>query len=184
MKVNLEKFKAKREAGRAHALALKTTERNARMAVLLTRRPAGARRGVVALAVDLVVRAAPKSPRLQNRALLDLARGKPCLLASPICNRDSMTTVACHGAGVARGKGLGYKVSDFWTVWGCSACNHYTDAYTHATAEQKADVFTRGYALQILAWRQIATEKPTSRDGKAARWALDRWEESQRNSHV
>jgi len=151
---------------------------------LLTRRLDEARRGVISRAVDQVVRAAPKSPRLQNRALLDLARGKPCLLASPICNRDSMTTVACHGAGVARGKGLGYKVSDFWTVWGCSSCNHYTDAYKHATAEQKADVFTRGYALQILAWRQIATEKPTSRDAKAARWALERWEEHQRNSHV
>lgn len=184
MRVNFEKLKAKREAGRARAKLAKADAREARLTVLMSRRHDGARRGVIACAVDQVVRAAPKSPRLQNRALLDLARGKPCLLGSPICNRDSMTTVACHGAGVARGKGLGYKVSDFWTVWGCSSCNHYTDAYKHASAEQKADVFTRGYALQIQAWRQIATEKPTSRDAKAARWALERWEEHQRNSHV
>ncbi len=117
----------------------------------------------------------PKSPRGANRALLDLARGKPCLLLSPLCCGDPETVVACHGAGVANGKGMGYKTGDEYSAWGCVWCNHYTDQYSGATKEEKAAVFAAGHERQIEAWRQIASS-PTSkqRDRDAAAWALAR----------
>lgn len=113
----------------------------------------------------------PKAPRFESRRLLDLARGMPCLLRSPICVGGTDTTVACHGAGIANGKGLGYKVGDHMTVWGCWRCNHYTDAYSGATAKQKLQVFMAGHLRQVLEWRQIASG-PASADQRAAAAAL------------
>lgn len=114
----------------------------------------------------------PKKPRAQNRALLDLAAGKPCLLQSPLCVGGTETTVACHGAGVANGKGLGYKVSDALTCWGCYACNHYTDAFSLATKAQKEAVFMLGHLRQVNEWRRIASG-PASKEQRAALWALE-----------
>jgi hypothetical protein len=120
------------------------------------------------------LRAVPKSPRARNPALLAMARGKPCLLLSPICKPDPETTVACHGAGIENGKGMGYKVSDGNTVCGCTACNHYTDAYKGATAEQKKAVFEAGFMRQLEAWRELAAGAKTKpAEKKAAQWALD-----------
>lgn len=127
--------------------------------------------------------AQPKSPRLENPDLLKLARAKPCLLLSPICQGGTSTTVACHGAGVANGKGLGYKVSDFLTVWGCHACNHYTDAYSGAKKEQKQAVFEAGHRRQIVEWARIVGDMSyTPRERKAAHWALCLIEEQKQRS--
>jgi len=116
----------------------------------------------------------PKSPRLENRRLLNLARDKPCLLKTPLCNFDSATTVACHANGVARGKGMGYKTSDFLSVWGCSDCNHYTDAYKGATRAQKEAAFMVGHSRQVIEWRFIAMDmRNPEADRKAAIWALE-----------
>jgi hypothetical protein len=117
---------------------------------------------------------APKSPRAENPHLLSMARGKPCLIRSPICNYDVETTVACHGGGVANGKGLGYKVSDALTCWGCSACNHYTDAYGGATQSEKQEAFELGHIAQIEEWQAIAGSAAADpKDRLAARWALN-----------
>ena len=117
--------------------------------------------------------AVPKNPRLENSDLLKLARRKPCLLQSPICQGGTSTTVACHGAGVANGKGMGYKVSDFLTCWGCHSCNHYTDAYKDATGAEKTAVFMAGHSRQVLAWRRIICDMSyTPKERKAAHWAL------------
>lgn len=115
----------------------------------------------------------PKSPRLENKHLLSMAKGKPCLIQSPICNHGPETTVACHGSGIANGKGMGYKVGDHLTVWGCSACNHYTDAYGGATKAEKKAVFDAGLVRQINAWTDlVATMETNEKDRKAASWAL------------
>lgn len=118
--------------------------------------------------------AVPKQPRAENRHLLDMARGKPCLIRSPICVGGTETTVACHGGGVANGKGLGYKLDDWRTAWGCYGCNHYTDAYGGATRAQKTAAFDMGFLRQVLEWRAIVAD-PTQRpkDRLAAQWALD-----------
>ena len=119
--------------------------------------------------------AAPKDPRYEDAHLLRMAKGRECLLQSPICNHDPATTVACHGAGVPKGKGLGYKVGDQISAWGCHSCNHYTDAYGGATAEEKAEVFAAGHARQVLAWQEIAgSSSAPARDRQSAQAALDK----------
>ncbi|WP_431509782.1 nuclease domain-containing protein [Variovorax sp. DAIF25] len=118
--------------------------------------------------------AVPKSERGCNKHLLAMAKGKPCLIRSPLCNYDTETTVACHGGGVANGKGMSYKVSDAMTCWGCSGCNHYTDAYGGATRAQKTEAFMLGHLAQVCEWRAIATSTHASpKDRAAAKWALD-----------
>lgn len=110
----------------------------------------------------------------KNAHLLSMARGRPCLIRSPLCNFNPETTVACHGAGVANGKGLGYKVSDAMTVWGCSGCNHYTDAYGGATKRQKTEAFALALIAQGEQFKAILESVHTSpRDRAAARWWLD-----------
>lgn len=131
------------------------------------------RAGVIVSAAAMAA-PCPKSPRAENPHLLSMARGKPCLIRSPICNYDTETTVACHGGGVANGKGTGYKVSDALTCWGCSACNHYTDAYGGATKAQKRDAFMLGHLAQVCEWRAIAGSTAADpKDRAAAQWALD-----------
>lgn len=176
---NIERAIAKRKAQVAQRITERAAERRETLRRLAT--PLLRPRTAVMKAVDQMVMSVPKSPRLRNKAVLNLAKGRPCLLNSPVCNRDHLTTVACHGAGIALGKGMGYKLSDFWTVWGCSACNDYTDAYKRATAEQKAIVFYRGHGLQLIEWQSIAdspTEKP--KDRAAAKWALDAYAQTQK----
>lgn len=129
--------------------------------------------------ISVAIKPQPKSPRYEDKHLLSMARGQSCLLQSPICNRNCETTVACHGAGVAAGKGMGYKVGDHLTAWGCSDCNHYTDAYGWATAEEKASVFADGHKRQIYHWQTIATSSQwPERDRRAAREALAHLEKS------
>lgn len=119
--------------------------------------------------------AAPKDPRYEDRHLLDMARGRDCLLLSPLCQPDPATTVACHGAGVSAGKGLGYKVGDHLSVWGCHQCNHFTDAYGGADKNEKAAVFAAGHARQVAAWREIAgSAAAPERDRRSAQAALVR----------
>lgn len=95
---------------------------------------------------------------------------------SLICQPNPETTVACHGGGVANGKGMGYKVSDFKTVQGCNLCNWFTDGYADATSNEKSAVFEAGHARQILEWQSISADtKAKPKDRRAAQWALDRW---------
>ena len=118
--------------------------------------------------------AVPKSPRAENKHLLSMARGMPCLIRSPICVCGTETTVACHGGGVANGKGTGYKVGDHLTAHGCHQCNHYTDAYSKATAEQKTQAFDQGHARQVLLWHAIAADgSQPAKDRAAAQWAIN-----------
>jgi hypothetical protein len=115
-----------------------------------------------------------KDPPHKNPNTLALAKGKPCLIRSRLCNFDTETTVACHGGGVANGKGMGYKVSDAFTVWGCSACNYFTDAFGGATKAEKAEAISAALPAQRDEMEAIATSKQSSpKDRAAARWWLD-----------
>lgn len=128
--------------------------------------------GGIAAPIGDVVAGRPKRPRAKNGHLLNLARDKPCLILSPICVGGTETTVACHGAGVINGKGLGYKIGDHLTAWGCYACNHYTDAYKGASKAEKEAAFMAGHERQVLEWQRIAAGDE-SWEQRAAQWALD-----------
>lgn len=121
---------------------------------------------------DAAGAASPKTEPKRNRALLDLARGMPCLLLVPgCCNHRTDTTVACHSNLGIHGKAGARKSQDFYSCWGCSACHAWLDQ-GRASAAQKEAAFMAGHNRQVMAWRQIAAG-PDGREQRAAAWALD-----------
>jgi hypothetical protein len=116
----------------------------------------------------------PKSEPHRNRALLDMARDRPCLLrVDGVCNGDTATTVACHSNLWIHGKAGARKADDQYSVWGCIACHRWLDQ-GKATFLRKEHVFMLGHLSQVLEWRRVAvdpSEPPKFR--KAAQWALD-----------
>ncbi len=168
----LRSYNPERAALRAaKAAAERQRRKDARLAALMATIP----RRSSTWSADTPIAPAPKDPPGKNRALLDMARGRPCLIRSPLCVGGTETTVACHGAGIANGKGMGWKVSDAMTCWGCWQCNHYTDAYGGASTAQKLSAFQAGHSRQVLAWRVVATDSTEpERYRRAALWALER----------
>lgn len=67
-------------------------------------------------------------------ASLKLARGKDCLVRSPVCNHDPQTTVAAHirRANVA---GIGQKPPNTCIVWACSSCHDLIDGRLKADVD-------------------------------------------------
>jgi hypothetical protein len=125
--------------------------------------------------------AVPKTAPKRNRALLDMARDRPCLLdvqtrlgldGSVWC-KDTDTTVACHSNLSAHGKAGARKADDCYSVWGCGACHFWLD-FSHTSAEQKEAVFMGAHLDQVMEWRRVATDpSEPERFRKAAQWALD-----------
>jgi hypothetical protein len=116
----------------------------------------------------------PKPEPKRNSALLDMARGRPCLLLVPgICNHSLDTTCACHSNLSIHGKAGARKADDCYSAWGCSACHRWLDQGS-ATAAQKEAAFMGAHSRQVLAWRQIASDpSEPERFRRAARWALE-----------
>ena len=109
----------------------------------------------------------------RNAALLRLAKGRQCLVRSPICCGRDDTVVACHSNSLRHGKGRGLKAGDQWTVWGCVECNRYLDQYAGASKDEKQSLFDEAHARQIDAWRKICLDMlARPRDREAASWAL------------
>lgn len=127
--------------------------------------------------VDRKVRAVPKQPHDENAAVMDLARGKPCLLRwqRGCLGDDGTTTVVCHENRLGAAKGMGYKAHDWRSAWGCSVCHREFDQPSPANADAATldMVFAGAWERQLRAWRVIAdnpAEKPRAR--AAASWAL------------
>lgn len=100
---------------------------------------------------------APKTEPYRDPVLLEMARGRPCLLLVPgICNHRTDTTVACHSNLSIHGKAGARPADDCYTVWGCAACHIPWLDQGPAPAALKAQVFMEAHLLQVLAWRQIA----------------------------
>lgn len=120
------------------------------------------------------VLAQPKTEPHRNRALLDLAMGKPCLFMVPgECVGGTSTTVACHSNKSAHGKAGARKADDEYSVWGCFGCHAWLDI-GKAPTHTKDMVFMRSHADQVLEWRRIAASAGASaRDRLSAQWALD-----------
>lgn len=131
------------------------------------------RSGVIAR-ISATVSAIPKTEAKRNPHLLDMARGKPCLLRiSDVCNFDHETTVACHSNLGLHGKAGARKADDCYSVWGCSACHEWLD---HGRADQvnKQLAFMMAHLAQVCEWRAIASSAAADpKDRAAAQWALD-----------
>jgi hypothetical protein len=117
---------------------------------------------------------APKTEPYRDTALLEMARGRPCLLLVPAaCSQRTDTVVSAHSNLPEHGKGMARKADDCYSAWGCFACHSWLDQ-SKASAEQKLMVFIAAHARQVLAWRLIAMDpNEPERFRKAARRALE-----------
>lgn len=117
--------------------------------------------------------AAPKSEAYRDAALLEMVRGRPCLMRVPgVCNGDPETTVAAHSNWPDHSKAMGRKAGDCYIAASCYACHTWLDA-GKAPGRDKRFYFMAAHARQILAWRVIATDpSEPERFRKAAARAL------------
>jgi hypothetical protein len=127
--------------------------------------------------VDAAV-SAPKTAPKRNRALLDMAEGRPCLLCPTPhgCWCTPGSTVACHSNLAIHGKAKGRKADDHWSVWGGDVAHCWLDQ-GKASREVKQAAFLAAHARQVEAWKRVAADaSEPARFRKAAQWALDQLE--------
>jgi len=121
-----------------------------------------------------------KSEPQRNAHLLTMARGRPCLLRTRVCNFDTSTTVAAHSNLLQHGKGRGRKADDCYTVWACARCHTWLDSSYDAEFAEKEEAFMRALVAQAEEWKAIAGSTASSpKDRTAAQWALKRLQTSQ-----
>lgn len=114
-----------------------------------------------------------KTKAHRNAGLLEMARGKPCLLMIPdVCQGGIETTVACHSNLQMHGKAMGRKADDEYTVWGCAACHRWLDQGS-AHADTKNIHFQGAHLRQVEEWRRIAVKSARPKERHAALWALE-----------
>lgn len=71
-----------------------------------------------------------REPRYENRRLLNLCHGAPCMLQFNGCTGGTdgeRPSVPCHSNWLEDGKGVGYKAHDFTAVPGCPHCHDELD---------------------------------------------------------
>jgi Protein of unknown function (DUF1364) len=140
----------------AHTPVPEHLRRNASMTPVMTSQPA-----------------VPKTEAHRNPALLEMARGRRCLILFPYLNHDRDTTVACHSNLGEHGKAGARKADDEYSVWGCFACHSMLDQ-GHLTEAEKRATFTAAHGRQVHAWTLIAADpSEPARFRKAAQWALN-----------
>lgn len=111
----------------------------------------------------------------RNPHLLSMARGRPCLLLSRLCNHDTSTTVAAHSNLLVHGKGRGRKADDCYSVWACSRCHTWLDSSYDADFSEKEEAFMVALVAQVDEFKAIADSAGSSpKDRAAALWALER----------
>lgn len=111
----------------------------------------------------------------RDATLLEMARGRPCLVMVPgLCSHRVDTVVAAHSNSQEHGKGMGRKADDCYTAFACVACHSWLDQ-GKAAGEVRESAFMAAHARQVLAWRLIAMDpNEPARYRAAARRALDR----------
>lgn len=124
-----------------------------------------------------VTKADPKSEPKRNRALLDMAEGRRCLLCVPgTCTCTPGSTVAAHSNLSIHGKAGARKADDCYSVWAGDKAHEWLDR-SGAPAEEKLARFMAAHLRQVLEWRLIAQDATEpERFRKAALWALNELE--------
>ncbi len=66
------------------------------------------------------------------------ARGRPCMVCSPVCTFDTETTVLAHVrmSGIS---GMGLKAPDLLGTWACYACHTLCDSGRYGDVEMTRD---------------------------------------------
>lgn len=113
-----------------------------------------------------------KEEPYRDRALLDMARGRPCLFPAAV-HAGLETTVAAHSNHMDHGKARGRKADDCYSVWACAICHSWYDQGS-ADRYEKRRAFDAALARQRVEWERIATDPAEPlRFRQAARRALD-----------
>lgn len=117
----------------------------------------------------------PKVKAYRDPALLEMAKGRHCLLRVPgMCVGATETTVAAHSNLLKHGKGKARKADDHYSCWSCFPCHYWLDQ-GGASAEDKEAAFMAAHVRQVFAWRRMATDSSEpERFRRAARRALER----------
>jgi hypothetical protein len=116
--------------------------------------------------------AVAKPEPYRDPVLLEMAKGRPCLLPTPCCDHRENTTVAAHSNLLAHGKGKSRKADDCYSVWSCFGSHVWLDQ-SKASKDLKDAKFMFAHAQQVLAWRLIAMDpNEPERFRKAAARAL------------
>jgi hypothetical protein len=97
-----------------------------------------------------------REPSLEIQALRDLAKDKPCLVRTPVCNGRTDTTVWAHSNQQRHGKGIGKKAHDCFGALACSACHDFLDnKIPNIPHEQKVEYFEAGRdRTELYLWRE------------------------------
>lgn len=75
-----------------------------------------------------------------------LCRGQPCYLLVPgIESHPIDTVVPCHSNSLSRGKGMGIKADDKYTVPGCFHCHYTLDQGRDLDKEQRRAIWESAY---------------------------------------
>lgn len=116
----------------------------------------------------------PKTEAKRNPALLEMARGRPCLVRVPLLCRDERdTVVAAHSNQSIHGKAGARKADDQYIAWCCARCHHFIDQ-GKAPGRMRNGFWDTGHLKQINEWRRIAVDmSEPERFRKAALWALN-----------
>ena len=78
----------------------------------------------------------PKSTVIRSKRIRDFARGQPCTVRGPMCNRNPETSVWAHSPfRAAGGGGMGFKVGDIFGCVACSGCHDWLDGRGHYTGQ-------------------------------------------------
>lgn len=116
--------------------------------------------------------AVPKEEPYRDRALLDMARGRPCLFPGAV-HAGPETTVAAHSNHLEHGKARGRKADDCYSAWACAICHSWYDQGS-AGRHEKRRAFDAALACQRQEWERIATDpQEPKRLRMAARRALE-----------
>jgi hypothetical protein len=135
--------------------------------------PEHLRRAVSYTAPVEPAQAMPKTEAIRMPALLEMARGRPCLLLVPGHNHNPDTVVAAHSNLSIHGKAGARKADDVYSVWACAGCHSWLDQ-GKASAEDKARAFLAAHARQVDHWARIAADRAESpKNRKAAQAAID-----------
>jgi Protein of unknown function (DUF1364) len=137
--------------------------------------PEHLRRQVTMARADAAQVADPKTEAHRNPALLEMARGRQCLIQLPhkCLNPSTETTVAAHSNWGEHGKAGARKADDEFSVASCFACHSWLDQGPATEAEKRA-TFAAAHQRQIAQWERIATDTTEpARFRRAAQWALN-----------
>lgn len=152
--------------------ARRAAERAANMAALCSSTTRPLTGGTYAGATEA---ARPKTKPYRDAALLEMARGRLCLLCpAGNCTCTPGSVVSCHSNWHEHGgRAKNRKADDCYSVWGGDRAHEWLDRSGAPAAEKEAR-FMAAHLQQVLCWRVIADDpSEPMRFRRAARRALD-----------